>query len=190
MAEGILAARMKALGLSGQVHSAGLLRAGQPASASSVDLLAQRGIDASGHRSTTMTARLLDESDLVVGMAREHVREAVVTAPGCWPYAFTLKELVRRATDIGPRCAGQSVSDWLAALHAGRRTADLMGSSTADDVADPIGQHRSVYVAMVDEVEGLVDSLCRLLWAPESAQAAGAAPGAGNKAATREGSRP
>ena len=61
-------------------------------------VLAGRGLDISSHRSRTMSRQLLAEADLVVGMAREHVREAVLAVPDLWARAFTLKELVRRIT--------------------------------------------------------------------------------------------
>lgn len=171
VAEALLAHRTAALGVGARVHSAGLLRAGQPASASSVDLLAARGIDASGHLSTTMSRELLIGADLVLGMAREHVREAVVLALEAWPRTFTLKELVRRGGVLGPRSPGEDIVQWLAAAHGGRTTSELMGSSDADDVADPIGQGHGAYERMVLELEGLVDQLVGLLWAAERERA-------------------
>ncbi len=83
-------------------------------------------------------------------MAREHVREAVVLASAAFPKVFTLKELVRRGEAIGPRGADESLADWLARAHAGRTSADLMGNSDADDIADPIGMPRSAYQRMVE----------------------------------------
>ncbi|MGH3851753.1 MAG: hypothetical protein ACRDRT_19040, partial [Pseudonocardiaceae bacterium] len=117
----------------------------------------------------TMTRDLLLGADLVVCMAREHVREAVVVAREAWPRIFTLKELVRRGSAVGPRQPGQKVADWLLAAHDGRTTADLMGASAVDDVADPIGQHLSVYERMVAEVEDQVGKLVTLLWGPDVA---------------------
>ncbi len=146
------------------MRSAGLLEAGQPASNHGVDVLSARGIDLSTHRSQSMTAELLQQADLVLAMAREHVREAVVLVSAAFPKTFTLKELVRRGNEIGPRQPGEPLDRWLARAHAGRSSRDLMGYSREDDVADPIGRPRAAYEQMVEELSGLVDELVWLVW--------------------------
>ena len=127
-------------------------------------MLSGLGIDLSAHRSQPMTSGLLAGADLIVAMAREHVREAVVLAPEIWPRTFTLKELVRRAGPVGPRQPSQPVADWLARVHEGRSTRELMGRSHEDDVADPIGQPRPAYERMVADVGELIDQVVWLLW--------------------------
>ena len=146
------------------MRSAGLLEGGQPASNHGVDVLSGRGIDLSAHRSQSMTAELLQVADLVVAMAREHVREAVVLVPAAFPKTFTLKELVRRGREIGPRQPGEPLDRWLARAHAGRSARDLMGHSREDDVEDPIGRPRTAYEHMVEELSGLTDELVWLVW--------------------------
>ena len=125
----------------------------------------------SAHRSQSMTAELLGGADLILAMAREHVREAVVQVPAAWPRTFTLKELVRRGEQIGPRAPGEPLEQWLARAGSGRTTKDLMGSSREDDVADPIGQPRSAYERMVTELVDLVDRLVGLVWGDAEAHA-------------------
>ena len=164
MAEALLRQRLAAAGVFAQVRSAGLLESGNPASASSVDILAGRGLDIKGHRSTTMTPAILGEADLLLGLARQHVIEAVVMVPEVWPRTFTLKELVRRGAAIGPRKEGEPLDAWLARAHMGRTKASLMGVSADDDVADPIGQPRPAYQRMVDELDDLVGRLVGLAW--------------------------
>ncbi|MBW3615513.1 MAG: low molecular weight protein arginine phosphatase [Actinobacteria bacterium] len=168
MAEGMLRHRLAARGHGARVHSAGLLDAGRPASAHGVDVLGARGIDLGSHRSRTLTAELVRGADLVLGMARMHVREAVVLVPAAWPRAFTLKELVRRGEEIGPRSAGQPLEEWLSKAHAGRSRSDLMGDSDLDDIFDPIGSPRSRYEATAAEIEDLTDRLVALVL-PEEA---------------------
>ncbi len=146
------------------MRSAGLLEAGNPASASGIEILAGRGLDLDTHRSTTVSADILGGADLVIGMARQHVREAVVLDRGVWPRTFTLKELVRRGSSVGPRKEGESLEAWLARAHMGRTTASLMGASPDDDIADPIGRPRAAYEHMVEEIDGLVDRLVALAW--------------------------
>ena len=159
--------RLSAAGVAAQVRSAGLLESGNPASASGVDILAGRDLDIKGHRSATVTAAILGEADLVLGLARQHVREAALLSHDVWPRTFTLKELVRRGTAIGPRGADETLADWLARAHAGRTPSALLGVSPDDDVADPIGQPRPAYQRMVDELDDLVDRLAALAW-PEA----------------------
>lgn len=157
MAEVLLRSRLERLGVDARVASAGLLRAGLPASDHGVDILRERGLDMSGHRSQTMTRELLSSADLLLGMAREHVREAVVLSPALWPRTFTLKELVRRGEAAGPRGAGEPLGQWLARVGEGRKVADLTGSSPDDDIADPIGGPRSAYERLAAELDDLLD---------------------------------
>lgn len=165
MAEALLRHRLSGIGVDARVASAGLLRPNQPASAHGVDILRERGLDMTGHRSQAMTRELLRSSDLILAMAREHVREAVVLDPSLWPRTFTLKELVRRGEAIGPRGNAEAVGDWLARAGQGRRVADLTGSAPADDVADPYGGPRSAYERMAAELDDLLDRLVTLLFA-------------------------
>ena len=165
MAEVLLRHRLTGMGVEAQVASAGLLRPDQPASAHGIDILSERGLDMTTHRSRSMTRDLLRPYDLILAMAREHVREAVVLDPSLWPRTFTLKELVRRGEAAGPRRAGAPLPEWLARVGQGRRAADLTGSSPADDVADPYGGPRSAYERMAAELDDLVDRLISLVFA-------------------------
>jgi protein-tyrosine phosphatase len=163
-AEAMLRHRLGQNGVHASVRSAGLLDGGQPASAHGVDVLAELGIDLSRHRSQGMTPDLLRSADLILAMAREHVREAVVMAPDVFSRTFTLKELVRRAQRVGPRQPDQPLREWLERVHAGRMTRELMGRSQEDDVADPIGQPRRAYERMVSELDLLLDQAVWLVW--------------------------
>ena len=167
MAEAFLRHRLQEIGVEAHVHSAGLLGPGRAASPEGVAVLADWGLDARAHRSRRLAREMLDRSDLVLGMAREHVREAVLLAPEVWPRAFTLKELVRRGEQAGARARGQAFDEWLAKLHAGRTRSDLLGSSAHDDVADPYGESRAVYRRTALELDGLVGRLVELGWGGE-----------------------
>ena len=81
-------------------------------------------------------------------MERRHVREVVVLDQRAWSRAFTLKELVRRASEVGPRASEESLAEWLQRVNAGRRPADLLGQSRDDDVADPTTDPLADYDAM------------------------------------------
>jgi protein-tyrosine phosphatase len=164
MVEGLLRHKLAAAGVEARVGSAGVLDdEGRPPSEDGVAVMAARGIDTSGHRSRRMTAEMLAQADLIVGMARDHVREAVLSSPDAWGRTFTLKELVRRGTDVGPRAPGQPLDEWLAKVHAGRTRGDLLGLSEVDDVADPIGQPLAVYEQTAAELDHLTGRLTALI---------------------------
>jgi len=159
MAEHLLRRRFEDAGVDTRVASAGLLQAGLPAQPHGIDVGRGLGLDMSAHRSRSMTRDVLASAGLIVGMAREHVREAVVLDPSLWPRTFTLKELVRRGEAVGSRQAGEPLADWLARAGHGRRVADLTGSSTEDDVEDPMGMPRSSYERMATELDDLTGRL-------------------------------
>lgn len=166
MAEALLRDRLAARGVAARVSSAGLLGSGQQASQHGVDILSERGIDMSAHLSTKMSADRLEQADLVLAMARTHLREAVVMAPAVWPRSFTLKQVVRRGSGVGPRRPAEPTAAWIARVHEGRQLPDILGDSPDDDVDDPIGRSRRVYARMVDEVDELTARLVELLWPP------------------------
>lgn len=171
MAEGFLRHRLAERGIAARVSSAGVVGAGRPASESAVKAMIDHGIDIGDHRSRLIDPSMVRAADLVVGMAREHVREAVVLEPPAFPRTFTLKELVRRGRAVGPRAGSEPLPVWLARVHAGREPALHLGSSAEDDVADPLGQRLAVFERTADELAELVDDLVALAW-PEPAVAA------------------
>lgn len=163
MAAALLSRRLDDAGVKAVVSSAGLLFDGEPATDYSLVVMADRGIDTSAHRSRKLRADQLAEVDIVIGMAREHVREAVVLVPDAWKRAFTLKEIVRLGEQRGGRAPDEALDQWLARLHEGRRRPDLLGESDADDVADPIGGPRRSYQRTAEELDDLTARLARLL---------------------------
>lgn len=164
MAEGILKARLAEAGIEASVSSAGLIPGGMPATPAAVDVLSGRGIDISGHESRQLAAEQIERADLVLGMTRAHVREAVVLAPDALPRTFTVKELVQRAGLTGARAAGQPMAEYLAKLSTGRQLDDLLGSDPYDDIADPVGQPRKVYEATAAELDEWLARVVDTLW--------------------------
>ncbi len=122
------------------------------------------GIDLAAHVPRTVDPGMIQAADLVVGMTREHLRETVVAFPPSFPRTFTLREIVRRGLDIGPRGADEDLGAWLARLHDGRLRADLMGESPDDDVLDPMGGKPDDYRRMLTEVAELTQTLRNLAW--------------------------
>ncbi len=140
MAAALLRARLEHAGVEAIVRSAGVAAFdGLPPVREAVRVMAEHGLDTSGHRSRSLARSELETADLVLAMTRGHLREAVLVEPTVWPRAFTLKELVRRAEREGPRASREPFAAWLARVHDGRQLSDLLGESDEDDVADPIG---------------------------------------------------
>jgi protein-tyrosine phosphatase len=162
MAQAMLSARLDARTSAVSVTSAGLLEAGQRPPAEVISVMAAKGIDVTGHRSRRVTAADLDAADMVLGLAREHARHAAVLLPGCWPRTFTLRELVRRGRQAGPRASGEPLGDWLARAGDGRSRRDLLGSSPGDDVPDPYGGPLAGYQTTADLLDGLTRDLAAL----------------------------
>lgn len=162
MAEALLGARLRAAGVDAVVSSAGGLPGGVAASAGSVRAMAARGLQLDEHVSRTLSPALLERADVVLCMARRHLRSAVSMSPDAFGRTFTLKELVRRSIDVGARRPDEPFAEWLAAVHAGRTTSSLLGDDERDDVADPIGGPDHLYAATADELEGLVDAFVDL----------------------------
>jgi protein-tyrosine phosphatase len=164
MAAALLARRLDEAGVKAVVSSVGLLFDGRPATEHGQAVMADRGIDTSGHRARKLRPEDVEGVDLVIGMAREHVRETVALAgPAVMGRAFTLKEIVRRGEERGGRSPGEPLADWLARIGAGRRPADLLGEHEADTVADPIGGPRRAYERTAEELDDLTTRLARLL---------------------------
>jgi protein-tyrosine phosphatase len=169
MAETMLRHRLGQRGIEAAVSSAGLVADGRGASDEAVQVMADLGTPILDHRSRLLSADLVAASDLVLGMAREHVREVALLVPTAYPRTFTLKELVRRGAELGGRDDDESFADWLARLHDGRSALLHLGTSPDDDVEDPIGRRPAVYERVADELSRLVDQFVDLGWGAEEA---------------------
>jgi low molecular weight protein-tyrosine phosphatase len=161
----LLARRLARLGVSVPVRSAGMLGDGAPPDPAAVTVMAGYGIDIAAHRSHVARPADLAQASLVLAMARENLRYAVVTEPAAWPRAFTLRELVRRGEQIGLRSPGEPFPAWLARAHEGRERASLLGGSARDDVADPTGGSPRAYADTAALIDGLMARLAELGWA-------------------------
>ena len=125
------------------VHSAGTFGADDGPPSALVEEGSTFGIDLGSHVARIVDPGMIETADLVVGLAREHVRETVVAVPSSFPRTFTLREIVRRGLQVGPRGDTEELGTWLGNLHEGRRHADLIGASPDDDVIDPMGGRRT-----------------------------------------------
>ena len=156
-----------------RVSSAGELEGGEPADEGTMWAAERLGVDLRGHRSRQVTADDVAGADVVLTMARRHLRHVAVLEPSAFGRSFTLKELARRGEVHGPRRPDETVAEWLERLGSGRRRADLVGASADDDIADPIGGTLQRHAATAEEMTGLLHRFASLAF---PARAAGAAP--------------
>jgi protein-tyrosine phosphatase len=164
MAAGFLARELAGRDIPARVRSAGMLGSDRPPPAEVVTATAGHGLDVTGHRSHLVTAADLARADLILAMAREHLRHAVVVAPDTWPRAFTIRELVRRGDLAGRRAPGETLPGWLDRVHDGRSRLALLGDSVQDDVADPMGSPLASYEQAAAELRQLACRLADLCW--------------------------
>ena len=164
MAQAMLSARLARRGVAVTVGCAGVFGSGWPPPPEVISVMAARGIDVAGHRSRMVTAADLAAADLILGLAREHVRHAAVLRPQAWPRAFTLRELLRRGEQSGPRSPGEPLGAWLARAAGDRDRRELLGSNPADDVADPAGGPLPGYQATASLLDELTRDLVELGW--------------------------
>ncbi len=164
MAAALFSREIDGRGQSVEISSAGILPGGAAVPAEVLEVMGAYGIDLSAHRSRSLTESLVADADLVVGMGRRHVREAVLLDSASWPRAFTLKSLVERGRVLGPRAPGSDVGSWLDAVHDGRTRSELAHRSSVDEVADPFGGPLAGYRTAARELEALTSELAELLW--------------------------
>ena len=162
MAEALIRQHLSEAGVAAEVSSAGLLEPGHGAAPEVVELLSERDLDASGHLSRRLSRALIEDADLVLAMARDHLREAVLLVPRAFGRVFTLKELVRRGEAAPPR-PGMGREEWLTLVGAGRQPRKLLGSDGDDDIADPIGGPLSEFRMTLAELDDLSARLAALI---------------------------
>jgi protein-tyrosine phosphatase len=146
------------------VHSAGVVSADVGVPEALLDQAPAYGIDLSHHVPRRLEPAWVDDADLVVGMAREHVREVMLLDRAWLARTFTLRELVRRGRRCGPRPSGEDLGEWLGRVGEGRTAADVVGRSAIDDIEDPMGGTADDYRTMLDDVSALVRELRELAW--------------------------
>jgi protein-tyrosine-phosphatase len=164
MAAAFLTARLRELGVDAVVESAGLREAEPVIDDGAMIALEGYGVDLRVHRSRRLEAAMLSPATVILGLEREHVREAVLLDPSVWRRTFTLKEIVRRGEAAGVRQPGESIEEWIARAEGDRVQHDLLGSDLIDDVADPYGGVRGDYEEAAEEIDDLVTRLVHLLW--------------------------
>lgn len=162
MAEALLRTRMAEAGADGpEVRSVGTAAVGGPATPAAVEVLANRGIDLSGHVSRPLTGGSLASADLVVAMTRRHEAEIGSADPDARSRTFLAGEVARLGGQVGPRGA-RLLTDWVRALD-GARGGHFTTGRVADEVPDPYGEPLESYRRCADRLDGICGTLARLL---------------------------
>ncbi|MFF4687409.1 low molecular weight phosphatase family protein [Streptomyces sp. NPDC001307] len=132
-------------------------------------VLEELGGDGSGFAARPLTAQLVAEAALVLGLAREHREAAVRLVPSALRRCFTLKEFVRLAAGSpgAVRTRRDRVDpgrrDVVVADAAARRGAVPPVPPVEDDIADPAGRPRDVLYGCAREIDRTVGRLAGLL---------------------------
>ena len=166
LAAALLAPLLELRGVPARVATAGLRSPGRATPRETTAVASRRQLDVSAHRSRVLDAEEVATADLILGMERLHVREVVARHPGSWPRTFTLKGLVRRATELQPRAADEMLEAWLARMNENRAPRDLLGASPEDDVTDPTGGTLAEHEDLAEELADLIARLVDLAWPP------------------------
>ena len=126
----------------------------------SAAVLAERGIDASGHRARQFEIPMASHSDLVLTAERTHRDRILTEAPTLYRRVFTMNEYARLARPI----EGAPLAEVVAAA-AGRRGVAEVVADSADDITDPfrgtVAQARAVADQMRVVVHAVLATLTR-----------------------------
>ncbi|AWB96154.1 low molecular weight phosphatase family protein [Agromyces badenianii] len=142
--------------------------------------------DASAHVARLLTEQFIAESDLVLGLAREHRRAVVELVPAATRHTFTLREFGRLAASVTDADLDASVSPFAGPVEAGLSSAARIASNLKiavqaaaslrgvveplespddADVIDPYGQPVAVYeestAQLVPALQATVSLLAR-----------------------------
>jgi protein-tyrosine phosphatase len=162
MAEVLLRHHLAAAGVDLAVESAGTLGWGdRPATDKAVAVMAEHGVDLSGHVSRRMDTAMVNAADLVVAMTRVHAWAVVAREADAAERTFLLDEAVRLGTAVGPR-GHEDLAAWVAELDR-RRPPDRPLGHAREEVADPAGEDLATYRATAARLDRSIRRLVGLL---------------------------
>lgn len=170
LAEQLLRADLAGLDI--EVSSAGTMAlVGQPMPAQA-QTLARRlgGVGTDEHAARKLTEQLVRESDLILGLAREHRRSVVELLPAATRKAFTLREFAHLTASVTPEdlsdaALGQPDPIRAAVVAAAslRGLVEPLESPEANDVIDPYRRSDEVYEQSAAELAPAARETARYL---------------------------
>jgi protein-tyrosine phosphatase len=162
MGEALLREHLRRRNFDANVHSAGTMHWGGPATDHTVEVLHELGIDARAHRSRALSRKLVRHADLVLAMTRNHMWAVTNHDPAAEDRTFMVGEIVRLGEKVGARRADEPVRDWVARVAAARPPGAVMGLAT-DEVADPVNEPVEVYRSTAVRLDAQLAALAALL---------------------------
>lgn len=164
MAEALLRAELLHRNNRVTVSSAGFIGSGNLPDKKAVQALDRLGLDLGEHRSTPIKKALSQSPELILVMAREHLRSLEVIAPGAMNKAFTLKEFVRLIEIEGRRRNDEPLQAYIQRVGVGRSVSAITSPSVGDDISDPLGHRRGMFLRCAEELSPLVRSVAAHLY--------------------------
>jgi protein-tyrosine phosphatase len=162
MAAAILQRHLDQSGVAARVSSAGTSPWGSGATGDAVTVMRERDLDIAAHSNRRLTTELLEHSDLVLGMTRDHVSFSLMRCPGAAGRVYLVGELARLGSKVGPRDPGEPVTGWIARVAATRPTDRPLGRAV-DEVADPVGEPIDAYRATIARLDRDLTTVAALL---------------------------
>jgi protein-tyrosine-phosphatase len=143
---------------------------GRGVAAPMLELLAQRGIDASGHIGRQLNRRMLEEADLVLTATRPHRAEAAALYPAGVKRMFTLAQFgaIAREADVaaGPERAEALRELTNRAAGVSHRAGHALRNSGERDIVDPYGRSLAVYRTSLGQLDAAIEPLTTWTQAP------------------------
>jgi len=131
-------------------------------------LLAREGVAVEGHDPRVLSTTMVQSAGLVLTATRAQRSAVVYEVPDAVRRTFTLCELARLATSLGP--SALPVGDVAARLSALAQTAPALRSpprvAEDDDVSDPAALDRRGYETSFDRVRAAVDGIAWTVLSP------------------------
>ncbi|MBA1838398.1 low molecular weight phosphatase family protein [Corynebacterium sp. zg912] len=125
------------------------------------------------HVGRQLTPEMIERSDLILGMAREHRRAVVELCPRARKRTFTLRELAMLVEVTPDRYVAEALNaspdareKMISAIEAVRLSKNLLTTSLADedlDIIDPYGATRDVYNTSYHQVAKATAAVASLL---------------------------
>ncbi|SPD85135.1 conserved protein of unknown function [Micropruina glycogenica] len=160
LAEQLMRRAFQRLEVDALVASAGLLTGGFATPSVGVRVASNHGLDLTRHLSVQVGARLVEVSDLILTMTREHAREIVALAPDAWARVYPLKQFTELTDSITlPRRA--NFRDAAVMVGEARRVNSILGNPSYDAVEDPMGRPTQVWEAVLADLSTHIDRVAR-----------------------------
>jgi protein-tyrosine phosphatase len=141
---------------------------GEKMPAPAVSLLEAKGIDPALHRAKQLTASMVSDADLVLGLAREHRAEVARLVPSASRKTFTLLEYARIVSGIFNESLNHhaegvhvpATGDHAAWLEIATRMRGVFAASPEEDtVVDPYRREQLIYDRSFAQILPAVDAI-------------------------------